>query len=733
MAQCAIDAAASSHHSQFLGGRAWQLTETLQHQFAADGCSFWQYCASSQALQLLCHGDSGSAVSQLPILQAAHYPTLFKALADGEAIMASAARLHPATSALNGQCLIEYGVHSLLLFPIVEQQLLGCVLLEYSQPTHWQPSQILQGQQRVADFAKQFGQLQTQQQQLLPELLDNLFQRCPTRVAIVEADTLEIVAINQSEQQSNQMAAAAVIGRPASQLAVFKQQPHLAQQLLTQVQQQSHASGEFAMVLNDGVSHQLRLRLEAIPHSSGRYVAVFIDDITKQHLYQQQLEQRLWLCPLTGVYNRARFIEQLSTSHLKQLLLVDIKGFRAFNDTYGERAGDFALQELARRLINVTAPLSGAEVYRIGADEFVLACCNGDCCRELLANSITLFKRLRSEMLFGGDTLHIDVNMAALDLAMLDPQIGPLAALDMAMKVAKSSRTLHQYNAKMQRAFLEEVKLEVELRSAITRKQMQLHYQPLIDVSSGQIVGAEALIRWQHPRLGLVFPGRFIDLAERSNLIDEIGRWVFESALYQLHLWQRRWPQMTMHVNVSVKQLMSDEFFQICWDQLNRYRLQPESLVLEITENSLMEDVVQTGQLCHQLGELGLELAIDDFGTGYSSMSYLKQLPVQKLKIDRSFIADLEFSRESRQIVPAIIAMGKALNLRITAEGVENQYQQQFLRSHMCDEMQGYFYSRAIPAQELEQQLDAQFGQGAASVATSEDPLPAQPSSVATN
>lgn len=215
------------------------------------------------------------------------------------------------------------------------------------------------------------------------------------------------------------------------------------------------------------------------------------------------------------------------------------------------------------------------------------------------------------------------------------------------------------------------------------------------------------MIRWHHPKKGVLYPGAFIDIAEQTGMIAAIGEWVLEAACRQLNLWQHHNINISMHVNVSARQFFSTQLYDQVWQLVTRYRIRPNTLILEITETELMEDVVYATHLCKELAELGVGLAIDDFGTGYSSMRYLKQFPISKLKIDRSFISDLSVSRESREIVSAIIAMAKALNLSLTAEGVETAEQESFLSALSCHQAQGFLYSPALREAEFSQFLRA--------------------------
>ncbi|WP_298445372.1 EAL domain-containing protein [uncultured Ferrimonas sp.] len=688
---------------------AQQAAIQINQDYQSITCGIWLFSDEKSALLPVCRVSERNGYYGEVSLTRRNYPIFFQYFESNRVLAAEAARLHPATSGFNRQFFIPQGTHSLLAVGIeVNGELQGLITLEFDQPSSWGPDVIISLQQVATDLADELNKTRQLEQQAQNLLFRYAIEQTNQRLLVVDAQTLQIVFANRAHVRFSGRPIERIVGQSVRTLRTFEQAPEQAEVVMNQVLADKHADGEMSLVSQDGRTHWFRYQIDAIDVDGCEYLLIISEDISGARSHQHELELLAWNCALTGLSNRARFLSHIQQRELSLLLLVDVKGFRSFNDLYGEQVGDGVLQEVARRLRNCGDILGTERVYRIGADEFVLAFTaepNKSC--EQIATMIG--KRLSAEIIIGGQQYRIDATVAGLNLQILSTQITPLAALDMAMAEAKNGRFFQLYDSQLQQSFLDQAQLEVELTSAVSRRQLVLHYQPLIDVKEAQISGAEALIRWQHPRLGLLFPGRFIDIAERSGLIEPIGRWVLESALYQLYLWQRRWPDLKMHVNVSVKQLLAEEFYEICWNQLNRYRVKPGSFVLEITENTLMEDVESVSQLCDQLGELGLVLAIDDFGTGYSSMSYLKQLPVQKLKIDRSFVADLEHSKESRQIVPAIIAMGKALNMSITAEGVENGYQEQFLRTHLCDEIQGFLYSKAIPAQQFESKLTESY------------------------
>jgi EAL domain-containing protein (putative c-di-GMP-specific phosphodiesterase class I) len=282
---------------------------------------------------------------------------------------------------------------------------------------------------------------------------------------------------------------------------------------------------------------------------------------------------------------------------------------------------------------------------------------------------------------------------------------------DMAMYLAKEDgkNGFRFFTREIKTQSIERLMLESALRRALERDQFTLHYQPKIDMASGQITGVEALLRWNHPELGTVSPGQFIPLAEETGLIVPIGRWVLKEACGQNMAWQRRGLRpVTMAVNLSPRQFADPHLLQDVDEALLASGMSPVLLQLEVTESMVMRNVSRAIKVLDAVQSRGIRLAIDDFGTGYSSMSLMKQFPIDTIKIDRSFVRDLPVDTEDQAIAQAIISMGKALGMTVIAEGVETVEQQTFLRNHACDEMQGFLFSKPLPAQQMADLLSAE-------------------------
>ena len=279
---------------------------------------------------------------------------------------------------------------------------------------------------------------------------------------------------------------------------------------------------------------------------------------------------------------------------------------------------------------------------------------------------------------------------------------------DIAMYRAKESgrNTFQFFTAAMNERLVERLRLEADLRKAIDRNELLLHYQPQVDLVTGQIVGVEALIRWQHPQLGMVSPVRFIAVAEETGLIGPIGDWVIRTAVAQNVAWQcAGYGQLRLSVNLSAYQFGQPELVESIAAVLQEHAMESHQLEIELTESMVMKDVESAIGVLRNLKALGVKLSIDDFGTGYSSLSYLKRFPIDELKIDQSFVQDIAVNSDDAAIVLAIISLAHSLRLRVIAEGVETASQLDFLRHHGCDEIQGYHFSRPLPAAELGQLL----------------------------
>jgi diguanylate cyclase (GGDEF)-like protein len=415
---------------------------------------------------------------------------------------------------------------------------------------------------------------------------------------------------------------------------------------------------------------------------------------------------------LTGLPNRSLFNERLriALAHAGRsgtpvaVMFLDLDRFKIVNDSLGHAAGNQLLQGVARRLEVERRPID--TVARLGGDEFALLLPEIADFDESAAVAEQLIEAFRDPFAVGSRSLHVSPSIGIAHF----PQDGVdaerlLQNADAAMYRAKDRgrNGYRLYTPDMNADAADRLSLESELHDAISRDELVLHYQPKVELRSGQITGAEALVRWQHPRLGLLGPDRFVPLAEDSGFILELGEWVLEQACQQALAWQQMgFPDFSVAVNLSPRQFQLQRVEDVVASVLRRTELAPGLLELEVTESLAMQDPEEVTASLADLRSLGVRCSIDDFGTGYSGLSYLDRFPVSGLKIDKSFVQAIERPSGEAPIVRAVIAMAKGLLLDVVAEGVETESQLSFLRTNGCDQIQGFLFSRPVPVEEFQ-------------------------------
>ena len=414
---------------------------------------------------------------------------------------------------------------------------------------------------------------------------------------------------------------------------------------------------------------------------------------------------------LTGLPNRILLEDRLSQAiahaardgHSFAVAVFDLDRFKVVNDSFGHGTGDVLLKEVAARLQGVARSID--TVVRLGGDEFVMIIDSLVQAGDAHAVARRALAALHQPLRIGDKDIH---SSASIGIALY-PQDGTsvealMAHADAAMYCVKQQgrNDVQFFTPGMDAATQDRGKLESDLHHALARQQFVLHYQPKVEAQSGQLRGAEALIRWQHPERGLVPPATFIPLAEECGLIEAIGNWVIREACRQARAWQDQGLTPTrVAVNLSAFQFRNGTLLATIRDALAEHRLDPAYLEVEITESALMSDPEESVSILRKLSEMGVLVSVDDFGTGYSSMSYLQRFPIDKLKIDRTFINDVTSSNDDASIVSAIVSLGHTLKLKVIAEGVETPEQLEFLQMLGCDQYQGYHYSKPMPAQEF--------------------------------
>jgi diguanylate cyclase (GGDEF)-like protein len=429
--------------------------------------------------------------------------------------------------------------------------------------------------------------------------------------------------------------------------------------------------------------------------------------------YQEQLEYQANYDALTGLPNRNLLHDRLRQSVFAQrfvrsigVVFLDIDHFKFVNDSLGHNTGDKLLQKVAERL--ASAVRDGDTVARLGGDEFILIL-NDQTGQEVIYRAMQrIISKVAEPIEVDGQELLVTASAGI----SLYPQDGPdvetlLKNADAAMYRAKEKgrNNFQFYTAEMNRQVNERLMMEGSLRRALERNEFELYYQPRIHVDSGAMVGCEALLRWQHPELGLTLPERFIGLAEETGLIVPIGEWVLNSACAQARAWQEKgMAPITVSVNLSMRQFRQEALAGSVDDALRQSGLDPRCLEMELTESLVMQDTDAAIRVLERLREIGVDLSVDDFGTGHSSLAYLTRLPLSALKIDQSFVQDIKGTGKSDEgiVAQAIISLAHNLKLKVVGEGVETGEQLEFLKKHACDEVQGYHFAKPMPASEFE-------------------------------
>ncbi|WP_337880767.1 EAL domain-containing protein [Rheinheimera sp.] len=483
------------------------------------------------------------------------------------------------------------------------------------------------------------------------------------------------------------------------------------QQMWQQLQQQGHWQGEIYNKRKNGEVYPEWLSISAIRSEDGmvsQYAAIF-SDMTERKKREEKIHQLAFFDEMTGLANRRLFHDRLELSlanakrhqHLLAVLFLDLDLFKRINDTLGHQAGDQVLIQVGKRLSQVVR--TGESVARLGGDEFTLLMpeCSSVQDTEHLARRIV--QQFSLPFLIGDQELVLTTSIGiAFYPQDADSADELLRCADVAMYQAKSSGRNHYafYHHSLGQRHREALELEQALRRAMAEQRLEVHYQPKIRLADGSTDSLEALVRWTDPQRGAVPPDLFIPVAENLGLIQQLGAYVLQQVCAQLTQWPKH---CRVAVNISAKELSASSFLPMVRELLNRYGIRPGQLELEITESCLVpEQAEQTLRLLGALRQMGIRIAIDDFGTGYSSLSYLRHLPIDSIKIDRSFIRALPEDLNDCQITSAILAMAKALGLQVVAEGIETPQQLEFLLQAGCDLGQGYLFARPTPASQLE-------------------------------
>ena len=545
------------------------------------------------------------------------------------------------------------------------------------------------------------------------QLAATVFNASSDAIVITDADN-RIVEVNAAFSEITGYSKQEAIGQTPSVLSSGLRDAVQDHVLWEKLKETGRWSGEAWSRRKNGDTYAEWLTVNAVKNNSGQtthHVAIFAD-ITAHKQAEEHVQRLAHYDSLTDLPNRTLFNDRfgqvlISAKRNKckaAVMFMDIDRFKVINDTLGHSIGDLLLKVMAANLTGCLR--QGDTVSRLGGDEFVILLPELKAAEGAHVVALKLLKATAEPLTLHGHELNISASIGI----SIYPDDGEDAETlmknaDIAMyRVKEEGRNnCLFYHANMNTRSVERLAMETRIRHALEKKQFELHYQPKIASDSGKIIGVEALIRWHHPELGMIPPLEFIPLAEETGLILPVGAWVLQQAIAQGRAWQQAgFPPLFIAVNVSERQFRQTDFAGQVGQILHDTGFDPHYLELELTETALMAHVDKNIATLNQLNEMGARIAIDDFGTGYSSLSYLRRLPVDILKVDKSFVSGMTDNLDDAAIVEAIIAMAHSLRLTVVAEGVETVEQLKFLQKNHCDEIQGYYFSRPLPPEQFE-------------------------------
>ena len=534
--------------------------------------------------------------------------------------------------------------------------------------------------------------------------LDMIIENVPSPIFVKGIPNLRYLLVNRAAEKCLGVDRSLILGRTSNEVMPETSGTYIKgqDQKLMEVGKPLFIDEHAIVTPGNGTRIVTAARLPvAGPDGKPQYFITVLHDITERKRDEQRIAHMAHHDPLTDLPNRAAFNECIAATielaaasgESFALLSIDLDRFKTVNDVFGHSVGDRLLREVASRL---ALACQGAFLARVGGDEFYVITATGPQPATAEALAEKLCAALDTEIDIDGSPLGVGLTVGV----GIFPQDGADAATlvanaDAALFRAKSEMrgTIRFFEMSMDQQLREKRALQQDLRMAIAHDELALYYQPQAHID-GEITGFEALVRWHHPRHGLVTPGTFIPLAEESGIIVELGEWILRTACREAASWSR---PLRIAINLSPVQFQHGDLAKLVHQVLLETGLAPARLELEITEGVLIGDFDRAVAILRRLKNLGVRIAMDDFGTGYSSLSYLQSFPFDKIKIDRSFIANLGHSQQAATIVRAVIALGRGLALPVVAEGVENEEQLKFLAGEFCNEIQGYFIGRPKP------------------------------------
>ena len=543
-------------------------------------------------------------------------------------------------------------------------------------------------------------------------VLSSAIEQSPVAVVITDPQG-RIQYVNPRFEQSTGYSASEALGRSLGFTLLDDGSAKAMDELWSTVRGGSQWSGEFCSITRDGQLMWEAVNVSPLTDEDDNltHYVVIKEDITVRRSYEEQLLRQAHYDPLTELANRVLLMDRLTvalenaarTGQKTAVLGIDLDHFKTVNDSLGHSVGDNLLKEAAQRLSQCIR--GGDTLARMGGDEFVLVLPQIDDVREVHAVAKNIVRQFEKPFTMIGKNYLVT---SSVGIALYPDDGGNphllLRNADLAMYKAKElGRNQHHFFTEdINIQLMQRLELEERLRSLIAKNELVLHYQPVYDLRDNRIIGFEALARWRQADGSLRMPADFIPAAEEIGIIQEIDRWVLQTACRETAaLLNQRPGQLLLAINISPQQLDEPEYVDFIRQQLSAHQLQPNQLELEITERALINDTPTTHQNIDDLCALGVRLAIDDFGTGYSSLAYLQKYPFQTLKIDRSFVSQIDTSASARRLIEAIITMAHGLDMALVGEGIETQEEREFLQSHGCDQGQGFLLSHPLPLNDI--------------------------------
>ncbi|MEX5586716.1 EAL domain-containing protein [Pseudomonas urmiensis] len=590
---------------------------------------------------------------------------------------------------------------------------LGLILLAALMVVAWQVNRLIdrslvrrfQNQALSEDLQRIYAQKALEEQQ---RLASTVFEACNEGIVILNAE-FSLLAVNQAFCQMTGYARAELLARDLLELPCSSDVRRHNLAIDQALRQHGHWQGELVEARKNGELYPQWLQLTGVRDAHGNLsnVVGFFTDLSARRASEERLRYLAHYDELSGLANRALFRLRLHEAGQRvrvngrslALLHIDLDRFKLLNESLGHELADQLIKKIAQRIANAVPEAD--TVARLSGDEFAVLFDGYSNLSSLVRVTTRLLDKLRVPQRLDGHEVVISasVGISVLADASFDGNT-LISQADMAKQHAKhlGGDNFQFYTESLRASTVERLQLENQLRKAIDEGQLLVYYQPKLCLRTGRLHAAEALVRWQHPQLGMVPPGEFIGLAEETGLIAPMGEFVLRQACWQACEWLREGLQIRVSVNLSVYQLRQGKLISLVRQVLEETGLAPHLLELELTESQLLDSVEHIIATFEQLHELGVKLAIDDFGTGYSSLSYLKRFPVDYVKIDQAFIRGLHEGSQDAAITRAIIVMAQSLGLGVVAEGVETNEQLSFLREQGCDEAQGYLISRPVDA-----------------------------------